>query len=302
MNPVPELVDLPDPATRPLVHPLDLAGARRPYAISLSIAELTGPLAVLVLGLAVWSVAHPPAIAILVAGIVWAAGYGATRWYRREAWAYIPRKRQDRGRALPWRWDAVRVAARATTVGAAAWLGARLLDQGGASVAVKATVLGMLAGLVLDLVLVAVWQIAADRPRPARPGPGTDRAQTDADQPQTGDDRPGADGTQPERRYGPTGPARFGLAAAVGLAAGTYLAITYLLDGESVFGPHASEIGFGFSGMVGVGIGLYAAAEINTRDDAKAAGKRGTDKAERAETGSPADHERSAGPKAESDG
>jgi hypothetical protein len=43
VNDINELVDLPDPTTHPLVHPLDLPEARRPFRISWLIGTLTSP-------------------------------------------------------------------------------------------------------------------------------------------------------------------------------------------------------------------------------------------------------------------
>jgi hypothetical protein len=43
MNDVTELVELPDPATHPLVHPLDVPQARRPFRTAWLIGALTSP-------------------------------------------------------------------------------------------------------------------------------------------------------------------------------------------------------------------------------------------------------------------
>lgn len=43
VNELNELVDLPDPTTHPLVHPLDLPQARRPFRTAWLIDALTSP-------------------------------------------------------------------------------------------------------------------------------------------------------------------------------------------------------------------------------------------------------------------
>jgi hypothetical protein len=43
MNDINELVDLPDPAIHPLVHPLDLPQARRPFRTAWLVGALTSP-------------------------------------------------------------------------------------------------------------------------------------------------------------------------------------------------------------------------------------------------------------------
>lgn len=55
MNPqIPEIVDLPDPAVRPLVHPLDVPPARRLFRAATVVGALTGPYAGLGLAALVW--------------------------------------------------------------------------------------------------------------------------------------------------------------------------------------------------------------------------------------------------------
>jgi hypothetical protein len=60
VNEIRELVDLPDPAVRPLVHPLDVPEASRPFRTSWLIGALTSP-----------------AFGLCVAAIIW---FGAGNW------------------------------------------------------------------------------------------------------------------------------------------------------------------------------------------------------------------------------
>jgi hypothetical protein len=105
MSQLTELVDLPDPAVQPLVHPLDLPQARSAFRKSWLIEAMTSPaVGVCVAGL-VWFASSsylPPVIAGL-AIIVF--GHFASRYFAQEAWAYIPGKRQDRQRKLPASWQ-----------------------------------------------------------------------------------------------------------------------------------------------------------------------------------------------------
>ncbi|UNX53725.1 hypothetical protein MF406_12100 [Georgenia sp. TF02-10] len=106
MNPqIPEIVDLPDPAVRPLVHPLDVPPARRLFRAATVVGALTGPYAGLGLAALVWFASAswlPP----LVAGAA-LVGLGALarRYLTAQAWGFIPRRRQDRGRPLPLTWQ-----------------------------------------------------------------------------------------------------------------------------------------------------------------------------------------------------
>jgi hypothetical protein len=99
-----ELVDLPDPETTPLVHPLDLPGARRTYLLSLFVAAATNPLTAIALVLLLWTVTGLGVVALPVGVGLYEAGRVGTPWFDRESWAYIPRSRQDRDRPLPMIW------------------------------------------------------------------------------------------------------------------------------------------------------------------------------------------------------
>lgn len=100
-----ELVNLPDPADRPLVHPLDLPEARRPFRTSWLINSLTDPPVALCLTAVIWF-ASRSVLAPLVAGAALIVfGALASRHFATEAWGFIPRKRQDRERRLPARWQ-----------------------------------------------------------------------------------------------------------------------------------------------------------------------------------------------------
>ncbi|HVV18473.1 MAG TPA: hypothetical protein VHF06_03505 [Pseudonocardiaceae bacterium] len=102
-----ELVDLPDPAVQPLVHPLDLPEARRPMRGYWLIATLTDPPVGVCLGGLLWFATHSPVVPILVGLAVVVCGWCARKPYLEQAWSYIPNKRQDRSRLLPVSWELV---------------------------------------------------------------------------------------------------------------------------------------------------------------------------------------------------
>ena len=105
MKPVTEVVDLPDPAVQPLVHPLDLRPARRPYRFSVLIASATSLPVGLCLAALVWFATHSFLVPV-IAGVT-LVGFGAlaARHFEQEAWAFIPRRRQDRARPMPATWQ-----------------------------------------------------------------------------------------------------------------------------------------------------------------------------------------------------
>jgi hypothetical protein len=105
MNPIRELVDLPDPALRPLVHPLDVPEARRPLRISWLIWALTNPAVGMCLATIVWFASNSYLVALIAGFAIVGFGTVAGRMFRDEAWAFIPRRRQDRQRLLPLAWE-----------------------------------------------------------------------------------------------------------------------------------------------------------------------------------------------------
>jgi hypothetical protein len=155
-----ETVDLPDPATQPLIHPLDLPAARAEFRTGWLIASATSlPVAALVAGIAAYlgrGVFGPIAafLSLLILGAL------ASRWFMNRAWDYIPRKRQDRDRPLPRSWDLGAAAILALVLGVALLLFVFRFDDadvpldvrsftfGSAGVAAVLVVLDAVSGLV----------------------------------------------------------------------------------------------------------------------------------------------------------
>ena len=105
MNQITELVHLPDPAVQALVHPLDLAEARRQFRYSWVIGILTSPAVAMCVAAIIWFGTRSYVVPLIAGASIVGFGALARRAFRDEAWAFIPRKRQDRQRSLPPTWQ-----------------------------------------------------------------------------------------------------------------------------------------------------------------------------------------------------
>jgi hypothetical protein len=149
-----ELVDLPDPETQPLVHPLDLPEAGREFRIGLLIGSATSlPVAALFAGIVAYLSRGVvgPIVAFLALTVF---GLLASRWFTNRAWDHIPRKRQDRDRPLPRSWDVAGAAILALVLGVALLLIVFRLDDADVPVDVRSFTFGMC--------LVAALLVGAD--------------------------------------------------------------------------------------------------------------------------------------------
>ena len=155
-NAMEEIVDLPDPETQPLVHPLDLPQARTDFRTGWLVASATGlPVAALVAGIVAYlsrGVVGPIAafLALTVFGTL------ASRWFTNRAWDYIPRKRQDRARPLPRAWDLGAAAILALVLGAALLLIVFRLDDADVPLDVRSFTFGMCVVAAVLVLLDAV--------------------------------------------------------------------------------------------------------------------------------------------------
>jgi hypothetical protein len=107
MSDITELVDLPDPTIQPLVHPLDLPEARRPFRISWLLAASTNPAIGLCVAALIWFASGSYVIPVIAGAAIIGFGTLASRWFAGQAWAFIPRKRQDRARGVPAGWELI---------------------------------------------------------------------------------------------------------------------------------------------------------------------------------------------------
>ena len=137
MNDLEELVDLPDPAVRPLVHPLDVREARKPFRTSWLIGALTSPAVGLSVATIIWFGTHSYVVP-LIAGVA-IVGLGALtgRVFQDQAWAFIPRRRQDRQRSLPLPWELGSALVLAAVLSVALLLLALRLDRPDVSAGVR---------------------------------------------------------------------------------------------------------------------------------------------------------------------
>jgi hypothetical protein len=152
MNNISELVDLPDPATHPLVHPLDLSQARPPFRTSWLIGVLTSPPVGALAAVIIWFASHNYLVPLIAGAAIVGFGQFASRVFRDQAWAFIPRKRQDRQRPLPVMWELGAGLALAGVLAAALLLVAFRLDQPDVSVEVREFTFGMSAAAGLLVV------------------------------------------------------------------------------------------------------------------------------------------------------
>jgi hypothetical protein len=169
-----EEVALPDPEVQPLVHPLDLPESRRLFRNGWLVGALTGlPVSALVAAIIAYAgrtVIGP--IMAFVALVV--LGTLASRWYVSRSWDYIPRKRQDRDRALPRAWEIASGSILAAVLGVALLLIVFRLGRDDISLPVRSWTLGMAAVVAVLVVADAVIGLArpSTRARAAASVPG----------------------------------------------------------------------------------------------------------------------------------
>ena len=87
------------------MHPLDVPEARSDFRRAYWTRSLTSPGVALVLAAILWFYVDSwvaPVVAFLSLAVI---GHFAAAWSEREAWGFIPRKRRDEGRALPFAWE-----------------------------------------------------------------------------------------------------------------------------------------------------------------------------------------------------
>lgn len=161
MKHIHEAVALPDATTHPLVHPLDLAEARRPFVVAWGLSVLTLPTVFFAFAAMLWSISNNYVTPILVPIVVIASSVFARRYLESEAWAHIPRRRQDRGRRMPVVWSILKSALSALAllfglILITLWIVGRDL-----SADVTAYIVGMCAGVVGIMLLNLLWTVLA---------------------------------------------------------------------------------------------------------------------------------------------
>lgn len=151
-----ELVDLPDPGAKWLVHPLDLTQARPAFRTAWLLGAMANPAVGVCVAAIVWFATSSVVVPLIVFAAV--AGFGAlARWqYAEQAWAHIPRNRQDRHRVLPLGWDLAAATFLAVTTAAALLLLAERLGQPDVPSGVRDFTIGAGAAVAALMVFDAV--------------------------------------------------------------------------------------------------------------------------------------------------
>ncbi|SDJ83047.1 hypothetical protein SAMN04487820_102277 [Actinopolyspora mzabensis] len=167
MRELTELVDLPDADVQPLVHPLDLCEARRPFRRAQLITALTNPAMGVCLAAIVWFATHGFLPPLIMAAAIIAFGALASHLDRERAWAFIPRNRQDRHRTLPLSWDVGASVVLAAALAVVLILVAVRLGQSDVSTEVRRFTFGMAAGTALLMVGDAVTRVLRKQGRRA---------------------------------------------------------------------------------------------------------------------------------------
>ena len=169
MNQVTELVHLPDPVAQPLVHPLDLAEARRQFRYSWIIETLTSPAVGLCVAAIVWYGTRSYVVPLIAGAALVGFGAMASRVLRDEAWAFVPRKRQDRQRSLPPNWQLISGLVFAAVLAAALLLVILRIKQSDIGQGVREFSFGSGVGVgLLVLVDLARKLLSRDRDRRSR--------------------------------------------------------------------------------------------------------------------------------------
>lgn len=161
MKDIKETVDLPDPKVQPLIHPLDLPQAKKSFALAWWLSALTLPTVFFGIAAVLWAISTNYVTPVLAPSIMAVCAVFARKFHLSEAWAHIPRSRQDTSRRVPIVWSTVRsaVAALVFLAGLIAliqWLIDRELPP-----EVTAYSAGACAGVVAIMVINLIWTLVA---------------------------------------------------------------------------------------------------------------------------------------------
>jgi hypothetical protein len=149
-------------ASRPdaLQHPIEIPRARRFFVGAVVLGTLTSPSVIVAMMLVLWAVSNNPVTPVVGAILGLLAMAYVERRYRSDAWAYIARRRQDRGRDEPGAWS---LAAFAVEV-ACLIVGTSLVVLSGRA-DVASLAVGALLGLIAVVVLTVAWDLRAPSDR-----------------------------------------------------------------------------------------------------------------------------------------
>jgi hypothetical protein len=172
MKTVRETVALPDEKVQPLVHPLDLAEARRPFLVSWWLTVPAMPSVVFFLAALLWSVSNNYVTPILVPLLI-AIGSGVlSSFLGKEAWAHIPRRRHDSSRPLP-AWSVLRAVISTASLLAGLVLATVWIVRRDVGTDVLGYIVGSAGGILLLMVVGLLWTALAPGGRSAALGSWT---------------------------------------------------------------------------------------------------------------------------------
>lgn len=150
MSAMSERVSLPDPSAQRLLHPADVAQAHPAYVRGWVMSVLAAPEVLTLVAALAWVLSGSwitAALAVLSTGVV---AELARRHLMSEAWAHIPRKRQDRTRDTPAPYALVEAVIRPAAMAAGVVL--VLIGLTDHAAGVRSWALGSAAGVGLALV------------------------------------------------------------------------------------------------------------------------------------------------------
>lgn len=166
MTGITEIVDLPDPAEQPLVHPLDVAAARPDFVRGYWTRALTTPGLSLVAAGLTWFIDENWVRPVIVFVATTLLGYLAAQFSFRRAWEYIPRGRRDLARELPFGWELTTALLFASLLSIGVFLVAHRLTDAAITDPVRAFTFGAALAATVMSVAVLLYELlrtGADR-------------------------------------------------------------------------------------------------------------------------------------------
>lgn len=143
-----------------LQHPLEVPRARLFFLGAAILGVLTSPAVIVAMMLGLWAVSNNPVTPVIGAALGLLAMAYVERRYRSDAWAHIPRRRQDRGRNEPDRWASIELSVEVGLLAAGVWLVVASHRPEINSLAV-----GALLGLIAVVVVTVAWDLRAPTDR-----------------------------------------------------------------------------------------------------------------------------------------
>lgn len=169
MSTMREHVDLPDEDRQRLVHPLDQTEAGKLYRMSLLLREAGSPQLFFLLAALLWSVSNNYVTPVVVPLTLAVGAVLAARKLERDAWSFIPRRRQDLARPLPDGWVITAAAFRAAALFGGLLIICLRFRGGALPDGVAAWSVGAGTGVALLMALELLWQLRTAR-RSGEPG------------------------------------------------------------------------------------------------------------------------------------